>query len=248
MKICSWNINGLRSALNKGILEWIGANSFDFLCLQEIRINKIQDEFQDKNIHFNFAKTAGYAGVMTFCNKLPLKEYSKIGLDRFDDEGRFLRLDFKEFILINLYMPHGYRDKRNLNYKLDCYNVLIRYLENLLKQNKKIILAGDFNIAHEEIDLARPKYNYHNVMFTDEERKKIDLIIKLGFRDSFRILNSEQKFSWWPYFANARERNLGWRIDYIFLSKSLVKNSKNSDILVNVKGSDHCPILAEVNL
>mgnify|MGYP001607038912 CR=1 FL=1 len=199
-----------------------------------------------------------------------MKVLDKMGLRRFDIEGRLLRLDYLNFILINLYLPHGGRDKANLKYKLEVYEYLFKYLKKLnsphpvkwrgphgaLRPNpplrkgrrgKPVILIGDFNIAHEEIDLARPKQNTKNIMFTPEERAQLDRLVKMGFMDTFRWLHpNEQKFTWWPYFANARQRNLGWRIDYAFVSKKFVPKLKRAEILTDVFGSDHCPIRVEI--
>ncbi|MBU1730279.1 exodeoxyribonuclease III, partial [Patescibacteria group bacterium] len=172
----------------------------------------------------------------------PKKVTQKLGLKRFDQEGRILQIEYSDFILINLYFPHGGRQKENLNYKLECYN----YLFNLLKKKggKNIILIGDFNIAHTEIDLARPKSNQNNIMFTLKEKQQLDKLIKLGFSDTFRNFNENKinNYTWWPYSFNARERNLGWRIDYIFTSKKVTSRLKNAFILNKVKGSDHCPV------
>ena len=249
MKIVSWNVNGLRSVYKKKALDFskIGA---DILCLQEIKAHKDQLAAQLINPPgffsiFNPAQRRGYSGTAVYSRRKPLRVKRKMGSERFDNEGRFLRLDFPEFILINLYMPHGGRQKEKLGYKLKAYEHLFGYLNKL--ESKKIILVGDFNIAHQEIDLARPKQNKNNIMFTPEERKRIDRLIELGFVDSFRKFNTKGgNYTWWPYFANARARNLGWRIDYVFVFNNLVANLKNAFILSNVLGSDHCPAGAEV--
>lgn len=246
MKLISWNINGIRSIYNKGFLKWFEKVEPEILCLQEIKANKKQ--INTKLIHpknylsyFNSAKKKGYSGVAIYIKNSPLEVKNKLGIEKFDREGRILILHFDNFILINLYLPHGGRKKENLNYKLEVYSVLLNYLEKL--KNKNIILIGDFNIAHKEIDLARPKENKNNIMFTEGERKQIDKLLNLGFIDTFRKLNPEdKKYTWWPYFANARQRNLGWRIDYVFISKTLLPKLKNAFILTEVKGSDHCPI------
>ena len=168
-----------------------------------------------------------------------------MGLERFDQEGRILKLKYPDFTLINLYTPHGGRQKENLDYKLKVYNRLLKYLQKFKDRN--IILIGDFNIAHQEVDLARPKQNQNNIMFTQEERKRINQIIDLGFLDTFREFHKEGgHYTWWPYFVNARKRNLGWRIDYIFVSKKLVPKLRDAFILSEVMGSDHCPIGIEI--
>ncbi len=171
---------------------------------------------------------------------------NKTGIKRFDEEGRVLEIQYPDFLLINLYLPHGGRKKENMGYKLEIYDHLLRYLKKI--KNEKVILIGDFNIAHQEIDLARPKDNKNNTMFTLEERKRIDKIIELGFSDTFRKFNKEPgNYTWWPYYRNARQRNLGWRIDYIFTSKALTPKLKKAFILKDIKGSDHCPIGIEIS-
>lgn len=250
MKIISWNVNGLRAVYKRNFLKWFIKNNPDIICLQEIKIQKEKmpsDLINIRNYHsyFNFAVKKGYSGVAVYTKKIPLAVKTKFGIERFDIEGRILKLNYLDFILINLYLPHGGRQKENLDYKLKVYDCLLNYLKKI--KNKKIILIGDFNVAHKEIDLARPKQNKNNIMFTSEERERINKIIELGFTDSFRKFHKEGgNFTWWPYFAKARERNLGWRIDYIFTSKTLTPKLKNVFILKKVKGSDHCPIGIEI--
>lgn len=250
MKIISWNVNGLRSICKKNFKEWFEKSGADILCLQEIKIQKDQMQklcFDDTNhlSYFNFGKRKGYAGVAVFAKEKPKTVKQILGFERFDGEGRLLILEYPSFTLVNLYLPHGGRGKENLPYKLEVYDYLLEYLKK--KQDRKIILIGDFNIAHTELDLARPRGNLKNTMFTPEERKKLDDLENLGFVDTFRGFNGEGgNYTWWPYFANARERNLGWRIDYCFVSKSLAKNLKDAFILKEVPGSDHCPIGIEI--
>ncbi len=248
MKIISWNVNGLRVVGKKGFWEWLEKTKPEIVCLQEIKISESQLGFdlvypKDYFAYFNCAKKLGYAGTAVFSKKKPLGMETKIGLERFDGEGRSLRLDFAGFSLLNLYLPHGGRQKENLGYKLKAYKYLFGYLKNLLVSQKNLILAGDFNIAHKEIDLARPKENKNNIMFTPKERKQIDRLLALGFVDSFRKFHKEGRFyTWWPYSFGARQRNLGWRIDYGFVSQRLAPKLKDAFILSQVPGSDHCPI------
>lgn len=250
MKIISWNVNGIRAIYRKNFLEWFKRINADIVCLQE---TKAKPEQLSSNLikinnyysYFNSAVKKGYSGVAVYAKKKPLRVEYKLDMKRFDEEGRILRLKYHNFILINLYLPHGGRDKRNLDYKLKVYEYLLNYLKKI--KNEKIVLIGDFNIAHREIDLAGPKQNKNNIMFTLEERKQINKIIKLGFTDSFREFNREAGcYTWWPYFANARQRNLGWRIDYAFTSEKLTLKLKKAFILSEVKGSDHCPIGIEI--
>ena len=175
----------------------------------------------------------------------PLKIELNLGLKRFDEEGRIIRLDFENFILINIYLPHGGRNKENLGYKLKCYECLIHYLRKI--KDKKVILIGDFNIAHTELDLARPKNNQNNIMFTPQERRQLDRLVNLGFIDTFRKFNQENgHYTWWSYAFNARARNLGWRLDYAFISERFIKNLKSSRILKDISGSGHCPIKLDI--
>lgn len=252
MKILSWNVNGLRAVYKKGFLDWFKKTPPEILCFQETKLQEDQLPQELKNLPGNFsfynsAVKKGYSGVAVFAKTKPEKVITKFNHTRFDQEGRFLQLEFPYFTLINLYLPHGGRGKENLGYKLEVYDHLLKYLEKL--KNQKVVLTGDFNIAHQEIDLARPKDNKKNIMFTPEERKQIDKIIELGFTDTFRKFHQEGgNYSWWPYFLNARERNLGWRIDYTFASKPLLSELKEAFILSEIKGSDHCPIGTEIRI
>jgi len=239
-------VNGLRSVYRKGFVEWLEKESPDIVCLQEIKTRKDQmsfDFFEPSGYQmvFSSAEKKGYSGVAVYFKKVPRKVVKDIGLKRFDSEGRILKLVYEKFILLNVYIPHGSRDKRNLKYKLQVYRKLIKELEKSRKE--KIIIAGDFNIAHKEIDLARPKQNMGNTMFSDDERAQIDSIVDLGFIDSFRKYNKDgENYTWWPYTVNARERNLGWRLDYIFVSKPFLHQLENAFILKDIEGSDHCPV------
>lgn len=251
MKIISWNVNGIRAVEKKGFLDWFKKERPDVLCLQEIKAQDGQiprEVLELKNYYsfFSFAKKKGYSGVAVFVKNKPISIKNKIGMRQFDEEGRILQLEYKDFILINLYLPHGGRQKENLKYKLNVYRTLLKYLNKI--KNKKIILVGDFNVAHYDIDLARPKENKNNIMFTPEERSNIDKLIDSDFIDTFRQFDkSGGNYTWWPYFANARVRNLGWRIDYVFVSKLLIKKVGRAFILPDVFGSDHCPVGIEIN-
>lgn len=233
-------------------MDWFKSAEADIVCLQEVRSNDsdLPEELRKIKGHHLFlnpAQKPGYSGTAVYSKTAPDKEEKSIGLSRFDGEGRMIRLDFPEFILLNLYLPHGGRQKENLEYKLKVYDFLIDYLKAI--KSKKVIAVGDFNIAHQEVDLARPKENQNSIMFTAEEREQIDKIVKLGFIDSFRKFDDAAgHYTWWPYFANARERNLGWRIDYCFISAPLAENVKSAFILDKVMGSDHCPVGIEVSL
>jgi len=248
MKILSCNVNGIRAAHKKNFLQWIKKTNADIICLQEIKAQKEQlpDDFlhmNGYNSYFNFAEKKGYSGVAIYSKRKSLKNRYKLGLKRFDKEGRMIKIEYPNFVLLNLYLPHGGRKKENLKYKLESYNYLFKYLKRL--KNKNIILVGDFNIAHQEIDLARPKSNKKNIMFTPEERGQIDKLLSLGFIDSFRKINLKAgNYTWWSNAFNARERNIGWRIDYAFISNTMA--IKKVFIFNKVKISDHCPIGLEL--
>ena len=246
MKIISWNVNGIRAAARKDFLTWFKKEKADIVCLQEAKahLDQIPEELKKPvgyEAYFNLAQRRGYSGVVVYAKEKPKKVETKLGLRRFDEEGRMLRLEFSKFTLINFYIPFGGRSKENLPYKLNVYKRLLKYFAK--EKNKKLLILGDFNIAHKEIDLARPKQNKNNIMFTPEERKQIDRLIELGFTDTFRKLHKGGgHYSWWSYFANARARNLGWRIDYVFTTKTLTPHLTDAFILNKVVGSDHCPV------
>jgi len=252
MKIISWNVNGLRSVYGKGFVEWFYKTNADIVCLQEIKADENQLPFEltrpeGYHVYFNSAEKKGYSGVVIYTKEKPISIKKNLGLPTFDSEGRILELEYPQFILMNLYIPHGGRGKEKIIYKMAVYEALFEKLKKI--HDKQIILAGDFNIAHEEIDLARPKDNLNNIMFTQFEREQIDELINNGFTDSFRHFNEEGgNYTWWPYMRNARERNLGWRIDYVFVTKGLLSKLKDAFILKEVSGSDHCPVCVEFNI
>jgi len=250
--ILSWNVNGLRAAYRSGFADWLEGSKADIVCLQEIKTqedpvqNGLFDGPKSKyQFYANYALKPGYSGVAVYVKEKPEKIERILEHARLDAEGRILHLEYPGFILIVLYIPHGGREKENLGYKLEIYERLFEYLKPL--QDKNVILAGDFNIAHREVDLARPDNNKNNIMFTPEERAQIDKLLALGFTDTFRTLHPEGgNYSWWPYRVDARERNLGWRIDYMFTSKTLTPQLKKAFILSDVRGSDHCPVGVEL--
>ncbi len=251
VKIISWNVNGLRSLSKKGFIDWFEKENIDTLCLQEIKVKKEQlTPYLVKPpgyySYFNSAKKKGYSGVLVYSRERPISVKKELGINKFDNEGRILELKYKTFTLINLYLPHGGRKKENLKYKLNVYKKLL----NKIRRNKKrkLVLIGDFNIAHLAIDLERPKQNVNNIMFTPFERRQIDDLISLGFIDTFRKFHKKGgNYTWWPYMRNARQRNLGWRIDYCFISDNLSKSLTDAFILPKVMGSDHCPIGININ-
>jgi len=250
MKIISWNVNGLRAAHKKGLLHFFRKEKADFYCLQEIKANKDQlpselVNLESYHVYCNSAQKKGYSGVAIYAKEKPISIINKIGVKRFDAEGRYLELKYPSFTLINIYVPHGGRQKENLKYKLSVYKKIHKKLFNY--KNRKVIIIGDFNIAHTEKDLERPRQNQNNIMFTLEERGQINIILNNDYTDSFRRFHSRGgNYTWWPYAFNARERNLGWRIDYAFVSSKLKNKLKKAHIYTKTKGSDHCPIGMEL--
>jgi exodeoxyribonuclease-3 len=253
MKIISWNVNGLRSVVRKGFLEWVKKENPDILCLQEIKIEESEIPFDllylnSYNSFINSSRKKGHSGVAVYSKEKPLKINRILGLKRFDEEGRMLKITYPGLTLINVYIPHGGRDKHDYGYKLEVYRKLIDKMKDLKTGN--VILVGDFNVAHEEIDLARPEGNKNNIMFTPAERFQIDRLMHLGFVDSFRVFNKEAgNYSWLTYYKDAREKGLGWRLDYAFVSESLAPKLKEAFILKEITlGSDHCPIGVEIGI
>lgn len=252
MKLLSWNINGLRAICDKGGLEWILKEKIDFLGFQEIKAHKEQFpkkiyELGFKHLYSNSAKRAGYSGVMSLCNFE--SEVKKCEFFE-DDEGRVLEQRFKNIVLFNIYFPNGQKDEERLNFKMQFYADFLLYLKELLGQGKEIIICGDVNTAHKEIDLTHPKANANTSGFLPIERAWIDDLLKLGFIDTFREINGDvkEKYSWWSYRMKARQRNVGWRIDYFFISKNLKAKLKDAFIREDIFGSDHAPVGIEIDL
>ncbi|MCK4729926.1 MAG: exodeoxyribonuclease III [Candidatus Aenigmarchaeota archaeon] len=246
MKIISFNVNGIRAAIRKGFLEWLKKENPDILLMQEVKAQpqEIKEYLLNLNYYtyFNCPKK-GYAGVATFTKLKPDKIIKGIGIEKFDSEGRVLTTEFKNFILLNLYFPHSRRDLKRLDFKLDFNKEILKYIEKLKETGKGIILGGDLNVAHKETDLANPKENKNNAGFTPRERFFIDEIIETGSIDTFREFNKESgNYTWWTYRFKARERNIGWRIDYFFITSDLKSKLKDAFVLSKVMGSDHCPV------
>jgi len=252
IRLLSWNVNGIRAIHRKGFLDWLAEDSPDILCLQETKAMKEQlaeelinaDGYQS---YFSSAEKKGYSGTATYTKIKPVKIENGIGIKKFDSEGRFLVTEFENFILFNVYFPNGKASPERLKYKMDFYSAFLKHLKKLSKQGKKIVVCGDVNTAHREIDLARAKENQKTSGFLPEERAWIDKLIKAGFIDTFRVFNDEPgNYSWWNMVTRARERNVGWRIDYFFISDNLSSNLKSAFILPGVMGSDHCPVGIEL--
>jgi exodeoxyribonuclease-3 len=252
MKIYSWNINGIRAAYRKDLFEWFKFISPDILCLQEIKALPEQIPLPLKNapgyhIFFNSAERKGYSGVATYSKIKPLTVKTGFGITRFDKEGRILITEYPNFFLFNIYFPNGKKDDERLNYKLDFYDTFLGIADNLVAEGKNIVVCGDFNTAHKEIDLARPKENKDRSGFLQIERDWIDTFIAHGYIDTFRHFNKESgQYSWWDLKTRARERNVGWRIDYFFVNKDFLPMVKDAFIFKDVMGSDHCPVGIEL--
>ena len=247
-RFLSWNVNGIRAVEKKGFVAWFLKERPDFLCLQETKAHKDQLSSDLLNVpgYDSFwaqAQRKGYSGVSVYTNRKPDNVFYGMGNKKFDDEGRTLVLEYERFILINIYFPNGGASKERLKFKLDFYRCYFSYIEKLRKKNKPIILCGDLNTAHNEIDLARPKENSKVSGFLPEERQLLDTYVNMGFIDTFRYLNPNKiAYSWWDYKTRARQRDVGWRIDYFFLSREAADKLSEAFILKDVLGSDHCPV------
>lgn len=252
MKITTWNINGIRAAIQKGIDKWIKEFSPEVMCFQEIKAKPDQIDgsvFQKfgYECHWNSGERPGYSGVGVLVKDKP--DQIKYGLDnpKFDKEGRVIQLSYPGFELFNIYFPNGGRELERVPFKLDFYSYLLDYCDRLHKNNKSIILTGDFNTAHKEIDLKHPKENQKNTGFLPEERVWIDYYLQHGFVDIYRILYPDRiQYTWWTYRMNARQKGVGWRLDYFLISKNLVPRVRDVIIHDDVKGSDHCPVTLQI--
>ena len=248
VRILSWNVNGLRAVAKKGFLLWLQKVSPDVLCLQEIKAMKAQlppDVLHAPGYEFfiHSAQRPGYSGVATFSKQKPVKVNTGFGMERFDNEGRVLETEFPEFTLFNIYFPNGKSGPERLQYKMDFYEYYLKYFEKLRQQGKKLVICGDVNTAHREIDLARPKENSKISGFLPIEREWMDKLVSKGFIDTFRVFDQgPAKYTWWDVISGARARNVGWRIDYFFISDDLRPNLEEAFILPDVMGSDHCPV------
>jgi exodeoxyribonuclease-3 len=254
MKILSWNVNGLRAVYKKGFLDWFSSEQPDILCLQETRVSADQVPGELQNLkgydtHWISGERKGYSGVALFAKEEPTHVQTGFGIARFDNEGRIIIADFGRFMLFNIYFPNGKASKERLQYKLDFYDACLERLDELRKRRKKIIVCGDVNTAHKEIDLARPKENETVSGFLPIERAWLDKLVDHGFADTFRMFNTDAgQYTWWDLKTRSRERNVGWRIDYFFVSSSLKKKVTSAFIMADVTGSDHCPVGIDVDL
>jgi exodeoxyribonuclease III len=253
MRLLSWNVNGLRSAYKKGFLDWLTQTRPDLLCLQETRAHPEQlprelinpDGYRS---YFTEPGRRGYSGAGLYTAISPQQVDISVAVTRGDDEGRILLAYYPDFVLLNVYFPNGKASPERLQYKLDFYEAFLEFARALLKAGREVIVCGDVNTAHREIDLARPRENAHTSGFLPEERAWIDRFLSAGFLDSFRVFNTEGgHYTWWDMKTRARERNRGWRIDYCFISEGLKSRLKAAFILPEVFGSDHCPVGIELS-
>ena len=247
MKIVSWNVAGFRAVLKKGFDEFFDRVNADIYCIQESKV--LEDQFDYKKDGYemilNPAEKKGYSGTLVFTRVKPLNVTFGIGIEEHDHEGRVITMEFNDFYLVNVYVPNVKRDLSRLDYRMTWEDDFKYYLKDLEK-NKPVIVCGDFNVAHTEQDIKNAKSNIGNAGFTYEERGKFTDLLSAGFVDIFRELYPDKvQYSWWSYMGNARANNIGWRIDYFITSKSNLKNIKDIQILDNVMGSDHCPLLLE---
>ncbi len=253
MKIISWNVNGLRAAIRNGFLNFVETYKPQILCLQEIKLQEeqIPDEIHalpDYQTYWHFARKKGYSGVATLARDVPVVTETGLGIEKFDVEGRVLITEFPQFLLYNIYFPNGQRDHGRVEYKLEFYAELLKIVNRQRDAGKRVIITGDFNTAHKEIDLKNPKSNQNTSGFLPEERAWIDRYLADGWVDTFRHFHPDlpDQYTWWSYRFNARKRNIGWRIDYFMVSENVLPFLKDAFILPEVLGSDHCPVGIEL--
>lgn len=248
VKLLSWNVNGIRAVKNKGFLDWLKEEAPDVLCLQETRATPEQldqELLSPPGYHtcWNYPAKKGYGGVATFSREEPRRVKRNFDNEILDGEGRMLLTEHPGFVLLNVYFPNGKKDAIRLKYKMDFYREFLKFIDSLKSQGQKLVICGDVNTAHREIDLARPKANENVSGFLPEEREWLDELIRHGYADTFRHFHQEAgQYTWWDLKSRARERNVGWRLDYFFVSENLVPALANAFILPGVTGSDHCPV------
>ncbi|WP_394954525.1 exodeoxyribonuclease III [uncultured Helicobacter sp.] len=251
MRLISWNVNGLRACMNKGFMDFFNTIDADVFCIQESKMQREQATFDFPNYeeYWNSAEKKGYSGVAIFSKKVPLSVSYDMGIAHHDKEGRIICAEYNEFYLVNVYTPNSKRELERLEYRMEWEDDFRAYLK-ALEKTKPVIVCGDLNVAHQEIDLKNPKTNRRNAGFTDEEREKMSKLLDSGFTDTFRYFypTLEGAYSWWSYMGKARENNTGWRIDYFLCSKALDSKLKSASIYPEIFGSDHCPVGLEVDL
>ena len=251
MKLISWNVNGLRACEGKGFSDIFKQLDADFFCLQETKMQEGQLDlkFDGYESYWNYAEKKGYSGTAIFTKHKPISVSYGLGIEEHDHEGRVITLEMEDFYMITVYTPNSQDGLKRLDYRMKWEDDFKKYLLDLSKK-KPVILCGDLNVAHEEIDLANPASNHMNAGFTDDERNKMTELLSDGFTDSFRYLHQDKKdaYSWWSYFAKSRERNIGWRIDYFLVSDILQPRIKAAEIHSSILGSDHCPVELDIEI
>ena len=250
MRFVSWNVNGLRACMKKGFSDFLYEIDADFFCIQETKMKEEQKTFTFEGYHefWNSAIRPGYSGTLIYTKHEPMNVTTGLPDGTYNDEGRIITLEYDNFYLINTYVPNSKRELLRLDYRME-YEDAVRKYYNDLSKTKPVILTGDLNVAHQEIDLKNPKTNRRNAGFTDEERGKLTDLLNSGFTDSFRYLYPDKiKYSWWSYRAGARQKNVGWRLDYFIVSNNIKENIIESDIYNEILGSDHCPVLLDITL
>ena len=248
MKLISWNVNGIRACCGKGFADIFAQQDADFFCLQETKMQEgqLDLQFDGYQSFWNYAEKKGYSGTAVFTRHQPLSVSYGIGVDEHEHEGRVVTLEMPDFYLVTVYTPNSQDGLKRLDYRMTWEDDFRHFLLQL-DAKKPVIVCGDMNVAHQEIDLKNPKTNHHNAGFTDEERDKFSVLLDSGFTDSFRLLHPDEvKYSWWSYRMRAREKNIGWRIDYFLTSDRLKSQISSADILTDIYGSDHCPVVLEM--
>lgn len=248
MKLVSWNVNGVRAVYQKGFKEIFNNFNADIFCIQETKMQEGQLDLtmEGYHVYLNSAERKGYSGTAVWTKIKPISVSKGIGIEEHDKEGRVLTLEYKEFYLVNVYTPNSKRELERLDYRVIWENEFRKYLKNLEK-NKPVILCGDLNVAHKELDVKNDKSNRNSAGFTDEERREFQNLLNENFVDTFRVFYPDkEKFSWWSYFGKAREKNVGWRIDYFVVSEVLKNKLKDAEIHDQVFGSDHCPVSIDI--
>ena len=251
MKLISWNVNGIRACITKGFKDFFNKIDADIFCVQETKCQEgqVELEFEGYTSYWNSAEKRGYSGTAIFTKKKPINVKYGIGIEEHDKEGRVITLEFENFYMVDIYTPNSKRELERLEYRMVWENEIRNYSLNLNK-TKPVIMCGDLNVAHKEIDLKNPKTNRRNAGFTDEEREKMTELLSAGFIDTFRYLypDKENAYSWWSYMGRAREKNVGWRIDYFIVSKDIKDRIQEAAIHSEVYGSDHCPVELEIKI
>ncbi len=244
-KLISWNVNGLRACVEKGFSDFFKDVDADIFCLQETKLQEGQITLELPGYHqyWNYAEKKGYSGTAIFTREEPLSVFYGLGIEKHDHEGRVITLEFQNFYLVTVYTPNSQEELKRLSYRMEWEDDFLAYLKKL-EEKKPVIVCGDMNVAHREIDLKNPKTNRKNAGFTDEERNKFSLLLEAGFTDTFRYFypDLEGAYSWWSYRFKAREKNAGWRIDYFLTSEKLNNSLKDAVIYKDIFGSDHCPV------